>query len=75
MRRSGIGLYYFSKKEIYRRAQSLSKQFSANSTALFIEENQNKLIFSNYNYNNFFLIDGKIENIVIFDVFRKIRIL
>ena len=60
MRRSGIGIYYFSKKEIYRRAQSLSRQFSVNSTALFIEENQNKLIFNNYNYNNFFLTDGKI---------------
>ena len=60
MRRSGIGIYYFSKKEIYRRAQSLSKQFSVNSTALFIEENQNKLIFNNYDYNNFFLSGGKI---------------
>ena len=60
MRRSGIGIYYFSKKEIYRRAQSLSKQFSVNSKALFIEENQNKLIFNNYDYNNFFLSGGKI---------------
>ena len=60
MRKSGIGIYYFNKKEIYRRAQSLSEEFSVNSTALFIEENPYKLIFSNHNYNNFFLTDGKI---------------
>ena len=59
-RKSGIGIYYFSKKEIYRRAKSLLEIFSLKNDALFIEEDEKRLIFNNYNYNNIFLINGKI---------------
>ena len=59
-RKSGIGIYYFKKKEIYRRAEFLLKEFSINSAALYIEEGQNELIFNSYNNNNIFLSDGKI---------------
>ena len=59
-RKSGIGIYHFSKKEIYRRAKSLLDMFSLKNDALFIEEDEKKLIFNNYSYNNIFLINAKI---------------
>ncbi len=59
-RKSGLGIYFFDKKEIYRRAEFLSKNFSVNKAALFIEENTNKLTFINYDTNNYFLKNGKI---------------
>ncbi len=60
MRKSGIGIYFFSKDEIYRRAEFLLKEFSVNISGLFIEEGENKIVVNNYNDNNIFLVDGKI---------------
>ena len=60
MRKSGIGIYFFSKDEIYRRAEFLLKEFSVNISELFIEEGENKIVVNNYNDNNIFLVDGKI---------------
>jgi len=59
-RKSGVGIYYFSKKEIYRRAESLLQIFSLKKDTLFIEENEENLIFNNYDYTNYFLANGKI---------------
>ena len=59
-RKSGIGIYFFSKDEIYRRAEFLSKEFSVNISGLFIEEAENKIVVNNYYDNNIFLDDGKI---------------
>lgn len=58
--RKGIGIYYFDKKEIYRRAEALIKDFSANNNALYIEEGPNNIIFDSYDEKNIFLTDGKI---------------
>tara|TARA_B100000780_G_scaffold277499_1_gene248337 strand:+ start:678 stop:3326 length:2649 start_codon:yes stop_codon:yes gene_type:complete len=59
-RKSGVGIYYFSKKEIYRRAESLLQIFSLKKDTLFIEEDEENLIFNNYDYTNYFLANGKI---------------
>ena len=59
-RKSGMGIYFFEKKEIYRRAESLLKSFSANKKVLYIEEGQNDIIFSSYDAKNIFLSNGKI---------------
>ena len=59
-RKSGIGIYYFKKREIYRRAEFLLREFSLKKAAMFIEEGQNELIFNSYDYNNIFLSNGKI---------------
>ncbi len=81
MRKSGIGIYFFSKDEIYRRAEFLLKEFSVNIYGLFIEEGENKIVVNNYNDNNIFLVDGKIicENYEIdlgeFNIQKKISFL
>lgn len=59
-RKSGIGIYYFNKEDIYRRAQFLLKEFSSLKTKLHIEETENELIFYNNDFNSIFLSDGKI---------------
>ena len=59
-RKSGIGIYYFKKDEIYRRAEFLQKQLTVEKNAMFIEESYNELIFNSYNDNNIFLSNGKI---------------
>ena len=59
-RKSGIGIYYFDKDEIYRRAKFLLKEFSPLKAKLYIEETENKLIFYNNDFNSIFLTNGKI---------------
>jgi len=49
---SGIGLYYYDKKDIYFRANKLLNLFRPKKTAIFIEEDINSLIIYNTNIHN-----------------------
>jgi len=72
-RNSGIGIYYFKKEDIYRRAKFLLNEFSIKKTKLYIEETKNKLAFSSYDENNIFLTNGRVvcgENRVNLDKLR-----
>lgn len=58
--KSGIGIYYYDKEDIYRRADNLRKMVYPNIDEIFIYIENNQLNIKNNNYNNFFLKDGKI---------------
>ena len=63
----GIGIYYYDKEDIYKRAEFLLKEFSLKKTKLYIGETKKGLIFNNYDEKNIFLTNGKIlcgENII-----------
>lgn len=53
MRRSGIGIYYFSKKEYFRRAQQLRELLSPMKTKIFIDDTKKFFKISSNNVNNF----------------------
>ena len=53
MRKSGIGIYYFSKKEYYRRAEQLRDLLSPMKTKIFIDNQKNFFKISSNNINNF----------------------
>lgn len=48
----GPGLYYFSKKDIYLRAESLKNFFNTNINKIFAEQEGNKIIINNTLNNN-----------------------
>ena len=51
-RKSGIGLYYYDKKDIYDRASRLLSLFSPKKTAIFIEEDTKGLVIYNKHIHN-----------------------
>jgi len=51
-RKSGIGLYYYDKRDIYFRANKLLNLFSPKKSAIFIEENVNSLVIHNKHIHN-----------------------
>ncbi len=59
-RGSGIGIYYFDKKEIYRRAEFLLDKIKINKSKLFIEANKNKVQFLSFDKNNLLLKNPKL---------------
>tara|TARA_B100000902_G_scaffold356254_1_gene369769 strand:+ start:827 stop:3433 length:2607 start_codon:yes stop_codon:yes gene_type:complete len=54
-RESGIGIYYYDKKDIYRRAEFLLDKIKINKTKLFVELNYNELKISSFDKNNIVL--------------------
>jgi len=48
----GPGIYYFSKKDIYLRAESLKQFFKKNPEKIFVEQEDNRIIISNILNNN-----------------------
>ena len=60
-RKSGIGLYYFDKKDIYFRANKLLDIFSPKKAAIFVEEDINNLIIYNTHIHNINLNLSEIE--------------
>jgi hypothetical protein len=48
----GPGLYYFSKKDIYLRAENLNIFFRSNIEKVFIEQEKNEIIITNILNNN-----------------------
>ena len=59
-RKSGIGIYYFDKKDTYRRANFLRNKFKINKTKLFIESNHEEVKFSSFDNNNIVLKNAKL---------------
>ena len=46
-RESGIGIYYFDKKEYFRRAEQIKDLFSTNISEIFIVEKDDHYIIEN----------------------------
>ena len=46
-RKSGVGIYYFDKEDIYSRSEFLNKRFSFNKERIKIEDTDSKIIISN----------------------------
>lgn len=57
---SGIGIYYYDKKDIYRRAEFLLDKIKINKTKLFVELNYNELKISSFDKNNIVLTNSKL---------------
>ena len=51
-RKSGIGIYYFDKEDIYARSEFLIKKFLFNKEAIKIEDNGDEIIISNLSKTN-----------------------
>ena len=51
-RKSGVGIYFFDKKDIYSRAKFLIKRFSFNKAAIKIEDTDSEIIISNLSKTN-----------------------
>ena len=70
-RKSGVGLYYFDKNDIYFRASKLLNVFSPKKTSIFIEEDGDKLIIYNKHIHNINLnlteivCDTNIDNAIV----------
>jgi hypothetical protein len=57
----GPGLYYFSKKDIYLRAENLNNFFRSNVEKIFTEQKKNEIIIKNILNNNLGLILNQIK--------------
>ena len=57
----GPGLYYFSKGDIYHRADILRKFFQVNIEKLFVEQKNLEILITSKEINNLELIVNKIE--------------
>jgi hypothetical protein len=57
----GPGLYYFSKKDIYTRAESLNNSFRSNIEKIFVEQKKNEIIIDNILNNNLGLTLNQIK--------------
>ena len=57
----GPGLYYFSKKDIYLRADNLNIFFRSNIVKIFTEQKKNEIIIKNILNNNLGLILNQIK--------------
>jgi hypothetical protein len=51
-RKSGIGLYYYDKRDIYFRANKLLNLFSPKKSAIFIEDSDKSLVIHNKHIHN-----------------------
>ena len=60
-RESGIGIYYYDKKDIYRRAEYLLDKIQINKNKLFVELNYKELKISSFDKNNVVLIKPKLK--------------
>ena len=60
-RESGIGIYYYDKKDIYRRAEFLLDKIQINKNKIFVEMNYNKIKISSFDKNNVVLTKPKLK--------------
>ena len=72
-RESGIGIYYFDKKEYFRRAEQIKDLFSTNISKIFIVEKDDHYIiennyFHNYNFSKISFFCG--DKIINFNEFK-----
>tara|TARA_B110001452_G_scaffold156958_1_gene130613 strand:- start:117 stop:2822 length:2706 start_codon:yes stop_codon:yes gene_type:complete len=51
-RKSGIGIYYFDKEDIYKRSEFLIKRFSFDKDLIKVEDTDSKIIISNLSKTN-----------------------
>ena len=59
--KDGIGIYYYDKKDIYRRAEFLLDKIQINKNKLFVELNYNKIKISSFDKNNVVLTKPKLK--------------